>query len=161
MTAWVSLVSMFGLTCSLSGTEAVPLPIVRFLTGFGVVLVFARNPGFYRMLHTFNLALRATLPLITGMVVLMMIFAIMYHDNYKHDGVDDDGNGYFEHYSKSLATVFRLLVGEAWHEVMFATSDSTQRQTTKLFFIGYIMLCTLFFSQLFIGIILNLYQASP
>ena len=43
-------------------------------------------------------------------------------------------------------------------KVMFAASDYTEMQTTKLFFMSYIILITTFFVQLFVGVILNLYQ---
>ena len=41
---------------------------------------------------------------------------------------------------------------------MLAASDASEYQTTKLFFMSYILIVTVFFCNLFVGVILNLYQ---
>ena len=48
-------------------------------------------------------------------MVLIVLYAIGAKEMYGKVP-NGDGGYYFDTYSKSLATMFRLFVGEAWHE---------------------------------------------
>ena len=50
-----------------------------------------------------------------AMMVLIVLYAIGAKEMYGKVP-NGDGGYYFDTYSKSLATMFRLFVGEAWHE---------------------------------------------
>jgi len=56
----------------------------------------------------------------------------------------------------SFMTMFQLLVGEGWNGVMNDTTANTYK-VVQFFFMSYTLLTTILFSQLFLGIIIQLY----
>jgi len=57
----------------------------------------------------------------------------------------------------SFTTMFQLLVGEGWNGVMDYTTQHTYK-VVQFFFMSYTMITTILFSQLFLGIIIQLYS---
>ena len=52
--------------------------------------------------------------------------------------------------------MFRLFVGEGWHDILYSASDSTT-EAARFWFIGYIFIVGMLYSELFVGVIISLY----
>lgn len=85
------------------------------------------------------------------LVITMYFFAAIAYYLFRYD------NSKFESVFASFVTMFQMLVGEGWHEVMYATSYATNR-LNAWFFIIYVFIVGVLFSQLFVGIIINMYS---
>ena len=70
---------------------------------------------------------------------------------------DGDGNGYFNTPGASLRTLFELFVAGWGYDIMFACSAATT-EAAQLWFIAYIFLLTLFGAELFVGLIVGLFE---
>ena len=69
------------------------------------------------------------------------------------------GNANFDSFESSLTIMFQLLIGEGWHEVMFAAVDSKRGSMPHvMFFILYVVLSGIIATNLFIGIICEAFQ---
>ena len=69
------------------------------------------------------------------------------------------GNANFDSFESSLTIMFQLLIGEGWHEVMFAAVDSKRGSMPHvMFFIIYVVLSGIIATNLFIGIICEAFR---
>lgn len=59
----------------------------------------------------------------------------------------------FDSFSAALSTMFHLMTGEGWHEVMYGAIDATDSLAPCIFFMSFIVLVVLLFTQMFIGIV--------
>lgn len=66
--------------------------------------------------------------------------------------------GNFDNLSNALLTLFQLLVGEGWHEVMYAAIRTTSGFAISWYFISFVIIVTLLFTNVFIGIVLDAFQ---
>ena len=68
-------------------------------------------------------------------------------------------NASFDSFESSLTIMFQLLIGEGWHEVMFAAVDSKRGSMPHaMFFIIYVVLSGIIATNLFIGIICEAFR---
>eukprot|EP00658_Telonema_sp_P-2_P068586 TRINITY_DN5750_c0_g7_i2.p1 TRINITY_DN5750_c0_g7~~TRINITY_DN5750_c0_g7_i2.p1 ORF type:complete len:1729 (-),score=407.69 TRINITY_DN5750_c0_g7_i2:274-5460(-) len=68
-----------------------------------------------------------------------------------------NNNDYWDSPVMSAITMYQLLVGENWHGVMNWTEEYTYKPV-MLFFIMYTMIVSVLFAQLFIGIMIQMFQ---
>ena len=52
----------------------------------------------------------------------------------------------------------QLMTGSSWYKVMYATIDATGDMTTTLFYLSYVALVLLLFSNVFIGLVVDRFQ---
>jgi len=64
---------------------------------------------------------------------------------------------YFGDFYLAAVTLFQLLVGEGWHEIMYSAVQVTNRMAAW-FFCAYMFLVCIIFTQLFVGIIIEMFQ---
>eukprot|EP00656_Telonema_subtile_P052056 TRINITY_DN7148_c0_g2_i1.p1 TRINITY_DN7148_c0_g2~~TRINITY_DN7148_c0_g2_i1.p1 ORF type:complete len:576 (-),score=141.01 TRINITY_DN7148_c0_g2_i1:230-1957(-) len=121
-----------------------------------VLLTITQNEKFGRMMHTFSLAVSACFPLVVSLFVLMLLYAIASTDMFG-GGPKEDGIELFGTYTNSLTTCFRLFVGEGWHNIMYSTSDATT-EASRFWFCSYIFLVGMLGGELFVGVIISLYN---
>ena len=126
------------------------------MTGFSCLGIFTKSSQFARSLQTLFSVFRATSALITAVLMSTFLAALAAQDLVGEEAVDADGNHYFGTMARSLSTLFRLFVGEGWHDVMYASSDVTNYATNFLF-IAFTIVIALLCSQLLVGVIINLY----
>jgi len=69
----------------------------------------------------------------------------------------DTGNQYFFSLGISVFTHFQLFIGEGWHDIMYSTVEKTDI-TAIYFFISYIILVTILFGNLFLGVLIDVYH---
>jgi two pore calcium channel protein, plant len=65
----------------------------------------------------------------------------------------------FDTLSDAMLTMFQLLIGEGWHEVMYAAIRTTNSFGISWFFISFILIVTVLITNLFIGIVLDSFQS--
>jgi len=61
---------------------------------------------------------------------------------------------YFGSIMESIFTLFQLLLGEGWHDVMYAVCDQTISMASW-YFVSYVFLISILFAQLFVGFIIE------
>merc|ERR1712070_565350 len=64
---------------------------------------------------------------------------------------------YFESIGVTMVTLFQLLVGEGWHDIMYSVGEATSHTYAWLFF-AYMVVVSVLFTQLFIGIIVEAFE---
>jgi len=69
----------------------------------------------------------------------------------------DTGNLYFSDFTRSVFTHFQLFIGEGWHDIMFNCMTATN-SAALYYFVSYVVLVTLLFGNLFLGVIIDVYQ---
>ena len=152
------IVSLFG-ACNLiliDELDVMSFGTARCLTGFSILGIFTKSSSFARLLQTLFSVFRATSSLITAILLTAFVAALAAQDIVGPAAVDDDGNHYFGSLARSLSTMFRLFVGEGWHDVMFSASAATNYSVNFLF-IAFMIVVALLCSQLLVGVIINLY----
>lgn len=99
------------------------------------------------------------------LLIIVYEFASFSHCAFKQDGwlgveaPSHDQQGYWDSPIDSLITMYQLLVGEGWHEVMLWTEGYTYK-IVWFYFVIYTMIVVILFSQLFIGIMIQMFQAT-
>jgi len=124
-------------------------------------------------MHLFMRALTAVSSLLSTMAVIMAAFALACRDAFggidcDHGAACEDGIPLFPTFSMSVATMVRLFIGEGWHGVMFATVVDIRngdpslggeyKNLALILFPIYILLVTMLFGQLLVGVTITLYQ---
>ena len=70
---------------------------------------------------------------------------------------EDRPNGSFATRQDAMLLLFQLLVGEGWHEVMYAACE-IQGWSIAMFYIAYVMIVTVLVTNLVFGVILDAFQ---
>ena len=103
------------------------------------------------------------LPVITLLVLLLygygVLGCLLFASDFKFygDGYDiPDAN--FNSLGDALVTLFQLFVGEAWNDVLYAAMNTGKSFQAILYFISFILVITLLFTNLIIGIICSGYD---
>ena len=107
------------------------------------------------MVQTFMIAMSAASALICVVALAMVFFAILCKKAYG-EGTDYKVSQLLT-YRQALFSSFQIFTGN-WHDIMYAASDATQRETTKLPFIAFCLVITFFFCNLFVGVLLSTFQ---
>jgi hypothetical protein len=64
----------------------------------------------------------------------------------------------FGTFGDSMLTLFQLLVGEGWHDVMYAVMTVKDNYSWAYYFMGFVFLVTLIFANLFVGLVLSVVE---
>ena len=129
----------------------------RGLASFTGLLVVTKARQFDKTLLTFGRAVSKAVPTVIAITIFVMLYALGSTDLFGYKVKDGDGNGYFNTPGASLRTLFELFVAGWGYDIMFACSAATT-EAAQLWFIAYIFLLTLFGAELFVGLIVSLFE---
>lgn len=128
----------------------------RTLTAFSVLLLITLHRQFGRILLSFCRAAATCLPVIVAIFFFVVIFALASKDIYGDTVVDSNTNTpYFDTFSRSLATMFRMFSGD-WHGIMYEAAAVTT-EASQLWFTAYVFLLTVFCNNLLVGVVMAQY----
>lgn len=91
-------------------------------------------------------------------LILTFIYSLFAKQLYSIDLIDANGNPSrysFNSTTDSLITVFIVLTGENWNEIMIEVIDKTQDYTHCIFFISLIMIGNYMLLNLFLAVLLK------
>lgn len=134
---------------------AVTFPVLRL---FSVVhstrrLVF----GLVKRAYTF-------VPICAQILLTMYIFAVfgvwLYGGQFRRLSEDayDLDEAHFDSFSDALTTLFLVMEGEEWHEVAYAAMDSRNSLVPITFFVLFVIINGLLFTNLFIGVLCDTFS---
>jgi hypothetical protein len=129
----------------------------RAIACFTALLVVTKNKAFDKTLLTFGRAVTKASPTVMAILVFVMLYALVSTDLFGYKVKDGDGNGYFNTPGASLRTLFELFVAGWGYDIMFACSAATT-EAAQLWFIVFVFLLTLFGAELFVGLIISLFD---
>ena len=145
----------------INNNEPVLLPVrlERTFLSFTVLLVFTHSRQFSRTLHTFVMTLAAVMPYVLTMCTTAMVFGLFCVDMFAGKGIVGylDGKEHFPDFGHSIATMFRLFVGEGWHLIFYDVAWKTSHATMFLF-MAYRFFSGLLIGQLLIGVVITVYN---
>jgi hypothetical protein len=87
---------------------------------------------------------------VIGVWILAGRYGEVLQDQAPRANFDSVGNG--------LLTLFQMLVGESWHELMYAAIRARNGFAISYFFISFILVVSLLFTNVFIGVILDAFE---
>ena len=64
--------------------------------------------------------------------------------------------GFFNSHGEAMITLVQVLVGEDWHQIMFAVQNARHSFIMGLFFLVYVMSMTLILTNMLVGVVLDL-----
>lgn len=98
-------------------------------------------------------------------ILLLIIFLVygvvgvgMFSEKFSELLQDDAPPANFDSLSEALQTLFQMLVGEAWADIMYAGIRVTRTFTSAWYFISFICFATLLFVNIFIGLVLQAFS---
>jgi hypothetical protein len=154
------LVSLFGLVAmfvhDVDDSNLLPMGTARFLTGFSTVTIFTKNVRFTQLMTTASTMGQLAWPLVGSLIAVTSLYALAAREIFKDNALDETTSPFFDTYSASLSTFFRLFVAEGWTDIMYSGTDATNT-SARLFFMSYILLATLLFAQLTIGWVVSVF----
>ena len=153
------LVSVFGIFAMLvDDSNLLPMGTgtARFMTGFSTVTIFTKNLRFTQLMTTVSTMGQLAWPLVASLMAVTCFYALTARAIIKDNALDETDRAFFDTYSRSLSTFFRLFVAEDWSDVMYSATDATNT-SARLFFMSYVLLATLLFAQLTIAVILSVF----
>jgi len=111
----------------------------RTLSAFTVLLLITSNRKFGQMTLAFGRATTSVIPTVVAIFMVVLIYAVANIDLFG-DQVQDPGTGkpYFDTFSRSLATTFRLFTGN-WHDTMFQAAEVTT-EAAQIWFTVYVFI---------------------
>jgi hypothetical protein len=138
----------------------------RFFLTFPLLRLLTLSKTSRHLLWCLVLIVPMFLNLLIVLALVYLVFATygLYMFAGKFDvviyaGVSPPGN--FDTLRNSVFVLFQLMVGEAWHEVMYA-AIKTNGWNAAYYFIAFTIIVSLLFTNLFVGVILSVYQlAAP
>ena len=120
-----------------------------------------------RLLRDIVMGMMTVIPLYVHVFTLLVIFFYFYGAlgcllfasdfKYNKDYILPDAN--FNSFLDSIMTLFQLFVGEAWNDVMEAALSTGKVVPSVLYFVSFIVVMTLLFTNLIIGIICSGYES--
>ena len=85
----------------------------------------------------------------------MSLFGEAFNKYFIIDGNEANGRWKFDDFYWSMVTVFQVITGDAWNEVMYDTVIATNTQVTCIYFIIVIAFGTFLILNLFVAILLS------
>ena len=99
------------------GHDVIGVRDARVLTSLTCLLIMTCNNEFATIFLTFKHAASSGIPVVTMVLFFTSIFALANQDLFGDLLIDEyTGNPYFDTFSNSIATCFRLIFG--WNDVM-------------------------------------------
>eukprot|EP00736_Rhodelphis_marinus_P006225 Rmarinus@m.25433 len=112
--------------------------------------LFATLPGLFTILVLVFLIVMMFAVL--GTMLFAGLFEQLPDDVYPYPGAN------FDSMHEAFATLYQLMMGEGWDDVMYAAVDARAKTNVTIFFLVYSVVVSLLFSNLFIGIVCNAYN---
>jgi len=158
-TVLLTLISLVGAVMVIIShmSDDVNINIPRFILASSTLLVFVKNSSFSKLLHLVYLSLKQCVGVLAITLGLMTFYVMICQDLFGQTAKDDSDKLFFGSQAQAWASMFRLFVGEGWHDILYAVSDATT--VAARFLVCWIIFSlTLLISQLIVGIIINLFQ---
>eukprot|EP00968_Pinguiococcus_pyrenoidosus_P029097 scaffold8312_cov325-Pinguiococcus_pyrenoidosus.AAC.1 len=86
------------------------------------------------------------------------VLAFSGYFRYMPEEVNSSPETNFDSVTEAISTLFQIMVGENWHEIMFAAMDTPYGYTASIYFLAYVILVSVLFANMFIGILSQAYQ---
>jgi hypothetical protein len=165
---------MFQLNVPLPG----PMKLLRMMRAFRVFRLFKRVPSLRKILRSLGNAIPGMMNAFLIQLIVMSIYAIIGVDrfqdygeggtftNEKGDEVglitgrgQEYGFEYFGDFGKSLFTMFQVLTGESWSEVicrpLFHSNSATTSMGSALFFVSFFILNAVVLINVVVAVLLE------
>ena len=103
-------------------------------------------------------------PLAILLVIDIFLFAVvgvMFFSGYfrfQPEEVNGEPGANFNSIPEAVSTLFQIMLGENWHEIMYAAMDADYGFSAAVYFIAYVVLVSVLFANMFIGILSEAYQ---
>ena len=150
-------VSLFGVVALIVGdSNLMAIGTARFLAGFSTVCIFTQNIRFTEVMTTASTMSKLAWPLVGSLIAITCLYALTARQLFNDNAYNETFSAFFDTYSRSLSTFFRLFVAEGWTDIMYSGTRATN-SSARLFFSSYILLATLLFAQLTIGWIVSVF----
>ena len=104
--------SLIGVVALLADDAFLSARMARFMAGLSCMCIFTKYPKFAKMIQTLFATLATSSALVSSLMAVICIYALVARDLFAEKAIDDLGEPFFSTYSRSLATFFRLFVGE-------------------------------------------------
>eukprot|EP00658_Telonema_sp_P-2_P002606 TRINITY_DN10977_c0_g1_i8.p1 TRINITY_DN10977_c0_g1~~TRINITY_DN10977_c0_g1_i8.p1 ORF type:complete len:2009 (+),score=485.24 TRINITY_DN10977_c0_g1_i8:238-6264(+) len=131
-------------------------PLLQGLAAMQLWRILAVASNFRQITHSFMLGMKPVQLFLALLVLVMFTFAVLAH-YFFHDVDDGDGTLSFRTLYDSLLAMFQVFIGEGWHGVMETAVDKTNKALIW-FFAAYVLLVGVLFSNLFVGVLLSMFQ---
>ena len=95
-----------------AGDGFIAINTARALAGFASLCIFTKSSHFGEIMQTLFGVISATLPLLSLLLAVNLLFALGANCMFGSKALDDFGSSFFGSYGRALTTVFRLFVGE-------------------------------------------------
>jgi hypothetical protein len=140
-----------------------PMKLLRMMRAFRVFRLFKRIASLRKVLNSLFKAIPGVMNAFLIQLIVMCIYAIIGVDRFQHYGAEghftnpwgvetpwasgrqqDYGFEYFGNFGKSLYTMFQVLTGESWSEVvarpLFHSNSPTTSTGAAFFFVSFMIL---------------------
>jgi hypothetical protein len=165
---------MFQLRLPLPG----PLKLLRMMRAFRVFRLFKRVPSLRKILNSLGKAIPGVMNAFLIQLIVMSIYAIIGVDRFQDYGEggffineagdkiglktgrdQDFGFEYFGNFFKSLYTMFQVLTGESWSEVVtrpvFHSENITTAMGSAFFFVSFVILNAVVLINVVVAVLLE------
>eukprot|EP00899_Mesostigma_viride_P014219 jgi/Mesvir1/22799/Mv14183-RA.1 len=135
--------------------------VARLASVVACLRVFLYIESLRHLLFTIYAVLGQIISLVIFLLLVIFTFAVfgvlLFRGKFRKTLASERPDGSFDSLSEAMLVLFQLLVGEDWHQVMYATLKVTD-WTACIYFIGYIVFITLLISNLFLGVVLQAFS---
>ena len=165
---------------SMTGQDLGSFSQLRMLRAFRVFRLFKRIKSLNKILNSISHAIPGIINAAAVMFLVMCIFAILGVDFFGQWGIDNEGNPawvnvlnetielrttrgmsygeeYYGNFGRSLYTLFQVLTGESWSEVVarpaIFSKDIAMRST--IFYVMYILICGIVLVNVAVAVLLE------
>jgi hypothetical protein len=136
--------------------------VYRFTLSIPLVRIFSLVKRTRKLIFTLYQVLPSFLSLFALLLLTMYIYGIygMLLFSQKFDTILQDRapDAHFDSLGGSMLALFQLFVGTHWQQVMYASIMATSWSVTW-YFVTYVVIVTLLFSNLFVGVILAIFES--
>eukprot|EP00736_Rhodelphis_marinus_P013859 Rmarinus@m.24 len=134
----------------------------RFFLTWPTIRIFSVFPS----IRTLAFGIFAAIPQIANVVGLLLLTmqafgivgCIMFAGAFYRlpdDSINKDIS--FDSMYMALCTLYQVMIGESWHEIMYAAIDSKTSLSVEFYFMSYVTVVGLLFANLFVGVVCNTY----
>jgi Ion transport protein/Methyl-accepting chemotaxis protein-like, first PDC sensor domain len=132
------------------------------VTTLPILRIFHLIRRLRRLFFTLVRILPKFVDLFTLLSVIFLVYGILgvylFAGKFNELLQDDAPPGNFDSLSNALQSLFQMLVGEAWADLMYAGILVTRDFVAAWYFISFICIATLLFVNIFIGLVLESFQ---
>jgi len=129
-----------------------------FLLSLGTVRIVTSSTHFRKIFYVLSHSIYCCGPIGVTLAVVVMFYATFSLWLFRDKNVlSGSGHNYFDGLGACLFTHFQLFIGEGWHDIMYATVNKYDG-TVVYIFVTYVIFVTVLFGNLFLGVIINIYN---